>query len=251
MKSISRFLFLLLIVTFATCYSQKSEVVKSKTVYSSDDLKIIQLSENVFQHISYLQTDSFGNVECNGMIAKDGNETIIFDTPTNDKSSAELISFIKNKLHSKINAVVPTHFHDDCLGGLKEFTKNNIPSYSSYKTIELAKKAGANVPDHGFENNLSLNVGNQKVYIQFFDEGHTKDNVVGYFPKERALFGGCLIKEIDATKGYLGDANVKTWSATVEKVKTKYPDAKIVIPGHGEIGGKELLDYTIRLFKNN
>ncbi len=75
--------------------------------------------------------------------------------------------------------------------------------------------------------------------------------MVGYFPKEKAMFGGCLIKEMNATKGYLGDANVKTWSATVEKVKAKYPDAKIVIPGHGEIGGEELLDYTIKLFKNN
>ncbi|WP_312390597.1 subclass B1 metallo-beta-lactamase [Chryseobacterium sp.] len=249
MKSISRFLFLLLITTFAVCYSQKSVAVKSKIVYSSDDLIIIQLSESVFQHISYLQTDSFGKVECNGMIAKDGNETIIFDTPTNDKSSTELISFIKNNLHSKINAVIPTHFHEDCLGGLKEFTKNNIPSYSNNKTIELAKKAGVSIPNHGFENSQVLKVGNQKVYIQFFGEGHTKDNVVGYFPKEKAMFGGCLIKEMNATKGYLGDANVKTWSTTVEKVKAKYPDAKIVIPGHGEIGGEELLDYTIRLFK--
>lgn len=251
MKLISKILFVFFTVAILSCNSQKSFSDKEKTVYQSDDLIIKKLSDNVYQHISFLNTDSFGKVECNGMIVKDGNETIIFDTPTNDKSSSELISWIKNDLHAKINAVVPTHFHDDCLGGLKEFSKNNIPSYSNNKTIELAQKNSSDVPTHGFDNELTLNVGNQKVDVKFFGEGHTKDNVVGYYPKEKAMFGGCLIKEVDAAKGYLGDANVQDWSATVEKVKAQYPDAKIIIPGHGEIGGTELLDYTIKLFKNN
>jgi len=32
-------------------------------------------------------------------------------------------------------------------------------------------------------------------------------------------------------------------------VKEKYPKVKTVIPGHGQTGGIELLDYTINLFK--
>ena len=66
-------------------------------------------------------------------------ETIVFDTPTNGKSSEELIKWINGTLHSKINAIIPTHFHDDCLGGLQAFHNNNIPSYAYAKTIELAK----------------------------------------------------------------------------------------------------------------
>ena len=58
-----------------------------------------------------------------------------------------------------------------------------------------------------------------------------------------------MIKEIEATKGYLGDANVGDWSNTVLKIKKQYPNLKIVIPGHGAIGGSELLDYTIQLFQ--
>lgn len=250
MKPISKILLLFLMVFTMFCNAQNSFKVP-KVLFKSDDLIIKQLSKNVYQHISFLNTDSFGKVECNGMIVKDGNETVIFDTPTDDKSSTELISWIKDKLHCKIDAVIATHFHIDCLGGLKVFEKNNIPSYASNKTIELAKINGSNIPDHGFDNSLTLQVGKQKVYATFFGEGHTKDNVVGYFPNENAMFGGCLIKEINASKGYLGDANVQAWAATVEKVKKAYPNVKTVIPGHGEIGGKELLDYTITLFKNN
>ena len=40
----------------------------------------------------------------------------------------------------------------------------------------------------------------------YFGEGHTKDNIMGYFTEDQALFGGCLIKKVGASKGYLGDA---------------------------------------------
>ena len=63
------------------------------------------------------------------------------------------------------------------------------------------------------------------------------------------MFGGCLIKEINATKGYLKDANTNSWSSTVEKVKMAYPNVKIIVPGHGRYGDKKLLEYTIELFK--
>ena len=58
-----------------------------------------------------------------------------------------------------------------------------------------------------------------------------------------------MIKEVGAPKGFLGDANIKEWPATVEKIKQQYPNAKIVIPGHGKQGGSELFDYTIKLFE--
>ncbi|EJL74883.1 subclass B1 metallo-beta-lactamase [Chryseobacterium populi] len=251
MKSLSGILFLFFTMIILNCQPQKTSSDKTKIVYQSDNLIITQLSKNIYQHISFLNTESFGKVSCNGMIVEDGNEAVILDTPTNDESSEELISWIKNNLHSKVNAVVATHFHDDCVGGLKEFDKNNIPSYANNTTIELAKKNNANVPGHGFNDAITLNAGKQEIVIKYFGEGHTKDNVVAYVPEQEAMFGGCLIKEKDATKGYLGDANVHAWSETVEKVKKAYPDVKIVIPGHGDTGGQELLDYTIQLFKEN
>lgn len=251
MKTRSKILYFSSVLFLLSCSPHKKEM-QSKVVYKTDNLSVIQLSDNIYEHISFKDTESFGRVPCNGMIVKDGNETVILDTPTNDKSSEELISWVENNLHSKVNALVVTHFHDDSLGGLKEFDKNNIPSYADYLTIELAKKqTGFGVPGHGFNDTITVKAGRYKVLVKYFGEGHTKDNVVAYVPDEKAMFGGCLIKEMDASKGYLGDANVQTWSQTVEKVKAEYPDVKIVIPGHGEVGGGELLDYTIKLFKSN
>jgi metallo-beta-lactamase class B len=53
---------------------------------------------------------------------------------------------------------------------------------------------------------------------------------------------------VGASKGYLGDADTLMWSVTIAKLKAKYPQLKVVIPGHGKPGGVELLDYTEQLF---
>lgn len=246
---INAVLIIVVAITNLNCSSQKQEPFKPKEVYKTEDLIVTQIAENAFEHTSFKQTNDFGNVPCNGLIVRNNDEAIVFDTPTKDKSSEELIKWIKETLHCKINAIIPTHFHDDCLGGLKAFHENKIPSYAYFKTTELAKENKYVVPENSFNDSLRLKAGDESVIVKFFGEGHTKDNVVGYFPAENILFGGCLIKELEAGKGYLGDANVADWPNTVEKIKKEYPDVKIIIPGHGEYGNSKLLDYTINLFK--
>jgi metallo-beta-lactamase class B len=236
-------------ITIVNCICQQRDAFKPNVVYKTNDLIVTKITENSFIYTSFLQTNDFGNVPCNGLIVRNGNEAIVFDTPTNDKSSEELIKWIGETLLCKINAIIPTHFHGDCLGGLKAFDENEIPSYAYFKTIDFAKANSFVVPKNSFMDSLVLKVGDENIIAKFFGEGHTKDNVVGYFKSENVMFGGCLIKELDASKGYLGDANVADWSSTVENVKRAYPDVKIVVPGHGEYGNIKLLDYTINLFK--
>ena len=246
-------LFVLTFLFYGNIYSQNTvstKEFKPIELYHSEDLIITQISTNAFLHTSFLQTTDFGNVPCNGMIVRNSNEVIVFDTPTKNKSAKELIDFLKGKLHCKIIAVIPTHFHEDCLGGLEAFHSEKITSFGNNSTIELTKANNTIGPQKGFTDSLKLRLGNTYAIVKYFGEGHTKDNVVGYFPSEKILFGGCLIKELKATKGYLGDANLSEWSNTVEKVKQEYPRVNIVIPGHGKIGGISLLDYTIKLFKS-
>ena len=261
----TKIILILLLITglaFSSCWESSSkenkntenveaQSIDSLIVYQTENLIIKKLSNNIYQHISFLDTEGFGKVECNGIIVINGNEGVIFDTPTDNESSVQLINFIANELKSTISAIIPTHFHEDCVGGVQEFSKRSIPIYASKLTADLLKKNNQNFtyPLTTFNNILTLNIGNKKVYAEYFGEGHTKDNVIGYFPESNAVFGGCLIKTLGANKGFLGDANTDKWSETVQKIKLKYPKTEIVIPGHGEPGGTELFDYTIKLFK--
>lgn len=249
MTSVNKIISVFLLLTIISCSTIRKTASITKPLYQTSDLIITQVSKNAFEHTSFLQTKDYGLVPGNGLVVRNNNEVIIFDTPADDKSADELIKWVENTLQCKIVAVIATHFHADCLGGLKAFHDKGIPSYAYFKTIELAKESNFVVPENSFKDSLVLKMGNQEVTAKFFGEGHTKDNVVGYFPSENVMFGGCLIKEMNATKGYLQDANVNDWSATVEKIKKEYPDVKVIVPGHGKFGNKKLLDYTIKLFQ--
>lgn len=231
--------FLLLLFSCAS----REEVNRIENV----DLRLERVAPHTFMHTSYLK--SYNNFPCNGMVVINDNEAIVFDTPVDDKASEQLIIWIQNDLKCEIVAVVSTHFHIDCLGGLAAFHKAGIPSYGTHKTIALAKADSVPIlPKNGFEDYLSMELGKQLVISEFMGEGHTTDNIVTYFPMDEVLFGGCLIKEIGAGKGNLADANTTDWPSTVKNVKDKYSIAKTVIPGHGKVGGPDLLDYTIELF---
>ncbi|MFZ1800611.1 MAG: subclass B1 metallo-beta-lactamase, partial [Chitinophagaceae bacterium] len=227
--------------------SPNDQGLQNDTVYKSVNLVLVRLTAHTYQHISFLNTHDFGKVDCNGMLVINDHEAIIFDSPANDTSAAELISFIKNKSGATIKAIVPTHFHADCVGGIARFLKDSVPCYASFKTIGLLQQQGNKYASRmkGFSDRMEMQIGDKKVEALFLGEGHTKDNIVGYFPEDSVLFGGCLIKASGANKGNLEDANISEWPSTVNKLKQKFPQAKIVIPGHGKTGGKELLDYTI------
>lgn len=214
-------------------------------VHESPSLKIISVSDKVLIHLTYLNSPSFGLVGCNGMIYMNDDEAIVFDTPPEDSTSNELIDWIEAQ-GRKITAVVVNHFHEDAIGGLKAFHLRNIPSYGSTRTQELVSDLK---PQIGFEKIHKLQIGKESVENRFFGEAHSRDNIVSYLPSEKVLFGGCMIKALKSGKGNLADANLDQWSLTVEAIKNAYSDVAVVIPGHGDPGDIELLNYTIQMFK--
>ena len=146
------FRFFLLLFLSASLFSCKKE--SDNIVFESDRLVVKQLSDKTFVHISYLNTNDFGKVKCNGAIFINKNEAVILDTPTNDDASKELIDWIESDLNAKIVALIPTHFHDDCVGGIDAFEKKKIPSFATTKTIELAKASDIYIGSEAFDKQL-------------------------------------------------------------------------------------------------
>ena len=243
-----KLLLLLPFLLFFSCNASQKAFPIGEEIVISKNLKIIPITENVFIHISYLEIPNYGPFPCNGMIYKNKKAAYVFDTPTNNETSKELIEWLKVDQKLNIKGVVINHFHVDCLGGLQAFHNENIPSYANKKTSELAKTDSSTIPQFTFEKTQILRLGNQKVINTYFGQAHTKDNILSWLPAEQVIFGGCMVKSLKAGKGNLADANVKEWSNTVQKVKNAYSDARFVIPGHGQHGDISLLDYTIEKF---
>lgn len=234
--------FLFIPILFA-CNPSKSLVSKNEK-----QLAFYKIKKNAFVHISFLQTQTWGKVGCNGMIFIYKNQAYIFDTPTDNETSEVLLKTLEDQ-NIKIKGVVVNHFHNDCLGGLEAFHKKGIKSYASEKTIELAKKDSVTIPQIGFKEHLTLRIGKKDIVNHYLGEAHTKDNIISFIPSENLMFGGCMVKELNAGKGFLGDANENEWSNTIRNVKKAFPTAQFIVPGHGKPGGQELLDYTIGLFE--
>lgn len=135
--------------------------------------------------------------------------------------------------------------------GLDIVIQNGIKSYSYELTRTIARRKGLPIPEFGFDPKIEIIVGQNKVICYHLGEAHTKDGIVIWIPSEKILFGGNGIRNHNGWVGNIGDANLKDWSNTVEKIKDEFGTAKIVIPGHGKHGGTELLDYTIELYKTD
>lgn len=221
-----------------------------KTIRITDDLVIIPLSKNAYLHVSWITVAPFGRFTDNGLIYISDKEAVVMDTPINDTLGNLLLDwFAKTFPDVAIKAVIVTHFHGDCLGGLRSFHERGITSYANYMTNECIKSDSVVKPQKTFTDQMTLRIGKQTIENRYFGEGHSKDNIVTWIPAENILFGGCMIKALGADRGYIGDANLRQWSATVRKVKAAYGKAKFVIPGHGNHGGIALLDYTIKMFE--
>lgn len=241
----------LLLVAF--CLATCTPVIRQRT-FTGSHLEIVPLTSKTYIHHSTLYSETFGKVSCNGLVYIDRHEALILDCPVNDTATRELIRWIEEDTRSRITGVVVNHFHDDCLGTLDLFHQKGIESWANKTTLLLARKTGVpenKIPRHAFDKSFSLKNGKGRVINTFFGEGHTRDNIVSYIPGEQVLFGGCLIKALQASKGNLADANTAAWSETTARVKAAYPEVKYVIPGHGDSGDSRLLDYTIALFSDD
>ena len=100
------------------------------------------------------------------------------------------------------------------------------------------------------EKDTVFNVGQYSFEIYYPGQGHTADNIVIWFDKEKILYGGCLIKGADAENlGYLGDANVFEYHSTLKNVQQKYPNPKFIIVSHSEWDNINSLKHSIKLAK--
>ena len=250
MKRNAPFYFLLVVLIIMRITYSNAQPEINDTMKISDDLELIRISDNSYIHISYLITSNGRRVPCNGLIYINRDEAFIIDTPVNDELTLDLINWLKSNLCVSVAGVIATHWHVDCMGGLGQVHKCGIKSYAHELTCEIAESKDLPVPEYNFKDSLEIKSGINKILCKYFGAGHTIDNIVVWIPEEKILFGGCMIKSLSSnTPGNIRDADLDSWPRTIEKLITRFKNAKIVVPGHGTYGGTELLDHTLNLIK--
>lgn len=230
MKNIILFLLFIPYITFANNEGSKQ-------------LKIIKLTDNVYQHVSYKNVEPWGLIGASGLIVINDTAAYLIDTPWTSKGTKQLIDWVEAK-GLTLNSVVVTHFHEDASGDIPLLSDLKIKTYATSLTNKLLESNNKQISSDEISNDeFEFIEGVASVYYP--GAGHTEDNIVVWLPNEKILFGGCFVKSLNnKTLGYTGDADIIAWPNSLQKVINRYPDVNLVIPGHGKIGDISLLTHT-------
>jgi len=240
---------ILLLISLFWLTLTASAQLGSDTIHISPDLDLVKLTPNCYAQVSFSTVNGYGRVGANGLLLISGKKALSINTPWTNEETKQLYLYLsKNQII--LDHVVVTHWHGDCLGGLGYLQQQFVLSTSCERTYEEARKRSLPTPFIRFKDTLTFNFEGQPIQCYYPGAAHTSDNIVVYLPNEKVLYGGCMIKDISATTlGNTQDANVAAWPASVANVRKKFPNASIVMPGHGQWGGYDLFDHTLHLLK--
>lgn len=181
-----------------------------------------------------------------------GDEAVmVIEAQATPLLAAQLINKIREITDKPIKYLVLTHYHAVRVLGASAFKSAEI--ISSVKTKEMIIERGSQdwkseferfprlfqdhesiggltYPSIYFSDKMVIDLGNKIVKLLHLGEGHTRGDVVAWLPKEKVLYAGDLVEK-NATP-YCGDAQLKNWPITLQKLKTLKPNA--LVPGRGE-----------------
>jgi metallo-beta-lactamase class B len=214
-----------------------------------EDLIVRQLVPGVWLHVSFKMTED-GPLPANGLVVTTGELSLLIDTGWNPGQTRRLLDWAANTLGQPIEHVIVTHAHDDRVGGLAAVAERPIIVHGHAATDQILREAGGAGLTWSFEFEERLELGGETVDLFYPRGGHTRDNIVVWLPRRKVLFGGCLVRGLGTTTlGWTGDSDIRGWHAAMRRIIDRYPEAEIVIPGHGLPGNMHLLSHTMELLE--
>lgn len=229
--------------------AQKANTTSFKWIIS-DSLVIEKVQDGIWIHTSRKKLGNGYIFPGNGMIVQNNDELILIDSAWGEDHTRDLLDWIDSELKLPVTKAVVTHFHDDSMGGAPVLVERGIPFFAHPLTIQLGKNKGIPLPQPIGHLNAGDDLSIANVEVFYPGPGHSEDNIVVWVPHAKVIFGSCAVRTPEFPgKGNIADANIENWPNAINRVLEKYPDVKMVIPGHGNYGDASLLVHTIDLFQ--
>jgi metallo-beta-lactamase class B len=211
------------------------------------NLQITRLTGDFYVYTTY-NLYKGDKIPSNGMYLVTSTGVVLFDTPWDTTQFQPLLDSIKLKHSKSVVLCIATHFHDDKTAGLEYYRQLGIKTYTTALTDELSKKNNKKRAEFLITKDTVFSIGKYSFQTYYPGPGHTEDNIIVWFKKEKILYGGCLIKSADDEDlGYLGDANKTEYASTVKNVQEKCQRPKYVIVGHGDWTNVKSLEHTLSM----
>lgn len=209
------------------------------------------LAQNVY---AFVQPDGGWCLNNAGLVT-DGNRGMLIDTAATRARAKRLWKEVDRVLPGGPDLVVNTHFHGDHHFGNCLFAPA-APVVAQEDVREQILRAGLDLqriwpdvnwgeialmaPTLTFSESLTVHLGTVTVQLRDVGPAHTTHDVVAWVPERGVLFTGdvawsgvtpfCLMGSINGSLAAL--ETLRSYGATS------------VVPGHGPVGGPEILDAT-------
>ncbi|MGH3077604.1 MAG: MBL fold metallo-hydrolase [Gaiellaceae bacterium] len=197
-----------------------------------------------------------------GIVVGD-REALVVDTGMGPKNGLRVREKARS-LTDKPLVLTITHFHPEHGFGAQVFADTRIV-YNRSQGEELDRKGAAYLemfrgfgegvaeqlegvelvqPHEVYDDRLDFDLGGKPVELRFFGQAHTRGDQVVFLREQRVLFTGDLVETRlfpifpwfppDDT-----DVHGSKWIEVLGRLEALEPD--VVVPGHGEVGGSELI----------
>jgi metallo-beta-lactamase class B len=215
------------------------------------ELKITHLTGDFYVFTTYKM---FGTKKqpANGMYLVTNEGVVLFDTPWDTSPYQPLLDSIQARHSKNVITCISTHSHEDRTSGLDYYKQKGVTTYTTKLTDDISKVNGRPRAKILIQKDTVFSVGQYKFQTYYGGQGHTKDNIVIWFEKDKVLYGGCLVKSIDAKDlEYIKEANLKEWSKTIKKVQAKFKNPAFIVTGHHNWDSTKSLEHTLELLRQH
>jgi len=189
------------------------------------------------------------------------NGWIVFDDyvlaiDANYPSGAKLaIAKIHAMTAKPVRFVVDTHFHPDHSFGNQLWADEGAIPVAHVAVLDELEKSGAaawelaaksrpdvaasrlKLPGLVYTDTMVFDDGRHCVELHWYGVAHTRGDTLVWLPREKILFTGDVC--VNGAYNYVHDGNIAGWIKMLETAKAL--GAKIVCPGHGPMGGPEII----------
>ena len=235
-------------------------LLASSAVHTADPgIALTNLTGPIYlvQDFHYAKTNSLVYV---------GPESVTVIGATHTPETAELLAKeIRQVTNKPVSAVVNTDYNPEYAGGnaywksigadvvsteltsilltrewdrVGDFVRRSFPDYPRVPLV---------LPTVTYPGNFELQKG--RIRAMYLGPSHTADDIFIYFPAEKVLYAGSILKE---HLGNLAFADIGEYQRTLMKLKQLHLDIHTIISGHwSAVHGPELIDHYLQMLKEH
>jgi glyoxylase-like metal-dependent hydrolase (beta-lactamase superfamily II) len=204
----------------------------------------------------------------NSWIIESKNGLVIVDTQRQFSEAKKLLNEVE-KINKPILGVIITHPHPDHINGAAALLNGtaNVPIYATQSTFNIMKNDTGGyialskqlLPRNEYSNQVilpnrivksgeNITIDGITYHFEGLGIGEAGDMMVIYLPSQKIIFTGDIVNNhmhpfFAGAVSPESRSHISEWIKQIEYLLQKYPEAKILFPGHGQNGvAKTLLN---------